>query len=61
MTLSGIDGDEVTVHLPTRFLRDWVRSHYGEKIEKLWQAEDAPPFAASKSAWDTTALAWPPA
>jgi chromosomal replication initiator protein len=39
MTLAGIDGDEVTVHLPTRFLRDWVRSHYGEKIEKLWQAE----------------------
>ena len=40
MTLAGIDGDEVTVHLPTRFLRDWVRSHYGEKIEHLWQAED---------------------
>ena len=39
MTLAGIDGDEVTVHLPSRFLRDWVRSHYGEKIEKLWQAE----------------------
>jgi chromosomal replication initiator protein len=39
MTLAGIDGDEVTVHLPTRFLRDWVRSHYGEKIEKLWHAE----------------------
>jgi chromosomal replication initiator protein len=41
MTLSGVDGEEVTVHLPTRFLRDWVRSHYGEKIEKLWQ-EEAP-------------------
>jgi chromosomal replication initiator protein len=39
MTLAGIDGDEVTVHLPTRFLRDWVRSHYGEKIEKLWHME----------------------
>ena len=23
MSLAGIDGDEVTVHLPTRFLRDW--------------------------------------
>ncbi len=41
MTLAGIDGDEVTVHLPTRFLRDWVRSHYGEKINKLWQLENA--------------------
>jgi chromosomal replication initiator protein len=41
MTLAGLDGDEVTVHLPTRFLRDWVRTHYGEKICKLWQTEDA--------------------
>jgi chromosomal replication initiator protein len=41
MTLAGIDGDEVTVHLPTRFLRDWVRSHYGEKINQLWQLENA--------------------
>jgi len=41
MTLAGIDGEEVTVHLPTRFLRDWVRSHYGEKINKLWQLENA--------------------
>lgn len=41
MTLAGVDGDEVTVHLPTRFLRDWVRTHYGAKIEKLWQAEDS--------------------
>jgi len=37
MTLAGIDGDEVTVLLPTRFLRDWVKSHYGEKITLLWQ------------------------
>ncbi len=40
MTLAGIDGDEVTVHLPSRFLRDWVRSHYGEKISRLWQQEN---------------------
>jgi chromosomal replication initiator protein len=40
MTLAAIDGDEVTVHLPTRFLRDWVRSHYGEKISQLWQLEN---------------------
>ncbi len=41
MTLAGIEGDEVTVHLPTRFLRDWVRSHYGERISALWQQENA--------------------
>jgi chromosomal replication initiator protein len=40
MTLAGIEGDEVTVHLPTRFLRDWVRSHYGEKINALWREEN---------------------
>jgi chromosomal replication initiator protein len=37
MTLGGVDGDEATVLLPTRFLRDWVRTHYGEKIAALWQ------------------------
>ena len=30
MTMAGLDGDEVTIHLPTRFLRDWVRSHYAD-------------------------------
>jgi chromosomal replication initiator protein len=40
MSLGGTDGDEVTVLLPTRFLRDWVRSHYGDRISALWQAEN---------------------
>jgi chromosomal replication initiator protein len=40
MALSGIDGDEVTVTLPTRFLRDWVTSRYSDQIRKLWQAEN---------------------
>ncbi len=40
MTLTGIDGDEITVRLPTRFLRDWVRSHYGDRLTSLWQAEN---------------------
>lgn len=40
MTLGRIDGDEVTVHLPTRFLRDWVRGHYGDRLNALWQAEN---------------------
>jgi len=39
MTLAGVDGDEVTVHLPSRFLRDWVRSHYGDRITALWKSE----------------------
>jgi chromosomal replication initiator protein len=40
MSLGAADGDEVTVLLPTRFLRDWVRSHYGDRISALWQAEN---------------------
>jgi chromosomal replication initiator protein len=40
MALTGIDGDEVTVTLPTRFLRDWVRSHYGDRLNTLWQGEN---------------------
>ena len=40
MTLTGLDGDEITVRLPTRFLRDWVRSHYGDRLTALWQTEN---------------------
>jgi len=40
MSLGGVDGDEVTVLLPTRFLRDWVRGHYADKLNALWQQED---------------------
>ena len=40
MTLVGIDGDEVTVNLPSRFLRDWVRGHYGDLLNTLWRAEN---------------------
>jgi chromosomal replication initiator protein len=40
LTLGGIEGDEVTIHLPSRFLCDWVRIHYGDRLNQLWQAED---------------------
>ncbi|WP_372619057.1 chromosomal replication initiator protein DnaA [Falsiroseomonas sp.] len=39
MTLSTLQGEEVVVVLPTRFLRDWVRGHYGDRLQALWQAE----------------------
>jgi len=39
MSLSGIEGDEVVISLPTRFIRDWVNSHYGDRLRALWQAE----------------------
>ncbi len=40
VSLAGLDGDEITLRLPTRFLRDWVRSHYGARLTALWQAEE---------------------
>ena len=41
MTLAGIEGDEAVVVLPTRFLCDWVRGHYGDRLRALWQQENA--------------------
>ncbi|HME26372.1 MAG TPA: chromosomal replication initiator protein DnaA, partial [Acetobacteraceae bacterium] len=40
MALAGIDGDEITVLLPTRFLCDWVRSRYGDRLNSLWHEEN---------------------
>ena len=40
MALGGRDGDEITIQMPTRFLRDWVRSHYSDKLTALWRAEN---------------------
>ncbi|MBI0433008.1 chromosomal replication initiator protein DnaA [Roseomonas sp. KE0001] len=39
MTLSAIEGEEAVIQLPTRFLRDWVRNHYGDRLRALWSAE----------------------
>jgi chromosomal replication initiator protein len=39
MTLASQQGDEVVIVLPTRFLRDWVRGHYGDRLQALWRAE----------------------
>jgi chromosomal replication initiator protein len=40
MTLVGMYGDEITISLPTGFMRDWVRDKYGARVTALWQAED---------------------
>jgi len=41
VALGGLAGDEVTVILPTRFLRDWVKKEYGELIRTFWETENA--------------------
>ena len=40
VTLVGLEDGELTLHLPTRFLRDWVKSRYGDRLNTLWQAEN---------------------
>ena len=37
---SAYDG-QVTMSVPTRFMRDWVQSHYADRIRALWLGEDA--------------------
>jgi chromosomal replication initiator protein len=39
MTLAAVEGDTLAVTLPTRFLRDWVREHYADRLRGLCQAE----------------------
>ena len=41
IALGPVDGDEITLLLPTRFLRDWVRSQYGDRLSELWNQEVA--------------------
>ena len=32
----------VRLSLPTRFMRDWVHNHFGERLTELWVDDDAP-------------------
>ncbi|MBV1830511.1 chromosomal replication initiator protein DnaA [Komagataeibacter melomenusus] len=39
ITVGPVEEDEITLYLPTRFLRDWVRGQYGDRLGALWHAE----------------------
>ncbi len=39
LVLVDIDGDQVTLGVATRFLRDWIASHYAHRIAALWARE----------------------
>ncbi|XAO71987.1 MAG: chromosomal replication initiator protein DnaA [Acetobacteraceae bacterium] len=41
IVLGPLEEDEITLFLPTRFLRDWIRGQYGDRLEALWRAENA--------------------
>ena len=40
LALEGVDGDQVRLVAPSRFLRDWVVSHHAARIGDLWRAEN---------------------
>ena len=41
MELDGVEKGAVRLSVPTRFLRNWIQSHYSEKVLSNWQAEDS--------------------
>ncbi|MBW7851824.1 MAG: chromosomal replication initiator protein DnaA [Rhodospirillales bacterium] len=41
LMLREVRDDSVRISVPTRFLRDWVITHYGERIRTLWSGENA--------------------
>ncbi|GEO80283.1 chromosomal replication initiator protein DnaA [Pararhodospirillum oryzae] len=40
LTLSQIGAGSVRLGVPTRFMRDWVMTHYGDRIRSLWSEID---------------------
>jgi chromosomal replication initiator protein len=40
MTVERVAGDEGVIAVPTRFLRDWVTTHYADRLLTLWRAEN---------------------
>lgn len=41
LALDAVSDGHVRLAAPTRFMRDWVLSHYGDRIKTLWRAENA--------------------
>jgi chromosomal replication initiator protein len=41
LTLKSCEAGKVRLCAPTRFMRDWVVTHYAERILALWQDEDS--------------------
>src|ERR1700730_16245301 len=41
MTLADVNGGRVRIAVPTKFLRDWVATHYADRIRVLWNGENS--------------------
>ncbi len=40
MNLEQVDSGQAIIAAPTRFLRDWVATHYADRLLALWRAEN---------------------
>jgi chromosomal replication initiator protein len=40
LQVAGQDEGEVSISVPTRFMRDWIVTHYSERIQSLWTSEN---------------------
>lgn len=40
MAVREVAGGQVRLSVPTRFMQDWIVSHYAERLCSLWQGED---------------------
>ncbi|MCG8545286.1 MAG: chromosomal replication initiator protein DnaA, partial [Alphaproteobacteria bacterium] len=40
LTLCNYEKGQIQISVPTRFMRDWVGSQYGERLTRLWKAEN---------------------
>lgn len=40
MTVTDVRDGAVTLAVPTRFIRDWVLTHYADRIRALWNGEN---------------------
>jgi len=40
LTVGTLDGGQIRILVPTRFMRDWIRTHYADRIRALWSGEN---------------------
>jgi chromosomal replication initiator protein len=40
LTLLSCEGGEAKLAVPTRFMRDWVRAHFADRLRVLWEQEN---------------------
>ena len=40
ISVSGLEGSEVRLGVPSRFMRDWVKANYLDRLKELWAGEN---------------------